>query len=194
MPSEGIDSDPVIRHCERMHLRRVPRSYEIEVDAPVDRVWNVVALEFDRIGEWASVISHSTRRDPHTDTDDQGPPKDRVCRTNLPGFGDVVETVIDYDDTSHGFTYTGSGLPGWIGTASNSWSVRSVGPGRTAVTFVPSVQSHGLLGQLLLPLFLRLGQKMARDLLDDLRTFVETGQPSPRKKRATRRRSHRVAA
>ena len=51
----------------------------------------------------------------------------------------------------------------------------------TLVYFEPEVQAAGWLGRLMLPVFMLFARRLARETLDDLKIFVETGQPSPRK-------------
>lgn len=147
------------------------------VAAPVDQVWEVLAERFADVGTWASTIPHSHGIELTDGT--QG----RVCATTLPGIDQVTERMLDRGDTAHTLSYLGAGLPFWMGDARNHWYATAIDAERTRVGFRPEVRPHGF-GRLLAPIMLRDGGRMAVILLDDLRMYLETGRPSPRKQRA----------
>lgn len=157
------------------------RDFEIVIAAPLPEVWHVLAERFDHIGEWASGIPRSWAAE--VAGADTAPVPGRVCANTLPGFDDVTETIIDYSEDPHSFTYRGSGMPAWLGVATNTWHAQAIDEATTRVYFEPEVQSAGLLGRLVLPLFMPVLRRLATHILDDLKAYLETGQPSARKQK-----------
>lgn len=153
--------------------------YQIKIAAPIVAVWHVLAERFDRIDEWASGVPKSWGTG--TDHVNGSPFAGRVCASSIPGFDDVTESIIEYGEDPHFFTYKASGMPAWMGVAMNTWHVESIDESTTLVYFEPEVQAAGLLGRVILRVFMVFASRLARETLDDLKIFVETGHPSPRK-------------
>jgi len=62
----------------------------------------------------------------------------------------------------------------------NTWHAEPIDETTTCVYFEPERQSAGLIGRVMMPLFMLVGRRMAHDTLDDLKVYVETGEPSAR--------------
>jgi hypothetical protein len=58
-------------------------SRQITIHAPADEVWEVVGRQFDRVGEWATVIPASAP-DPAAAGLVDAPVPGRVCQTGIP--------------------------------------------------------------------------------------------------------------
>src|SRR5262249_4521204 len=86
---------------------------DLTIDAPADRVWEVIGPGFARIGEWASVIPASTAiPGPGGPAGAAGAPvTGRVCATGVPLMPRVTETLIAYDQARRTLTYQARGLP-----------------------------------------------------------------------------------
>jgi hypothetical protein len=157
-------------------------SGETIVDASADRVWEVVARRFERIGEWATAIPAS-RVDPEAVSETDAPVAGRVCATGLRIFPDVRETIVAYDDRARSLVYVGEGMPAFVADARNRWHVSAIDDRRARVSVEATLETRGILGRLLsLPLRLRL-QREGRRMLEDLKHYVERGRPLPRKQR-----------
>lgn len=162
-----------------------PLTSTIIVTAPADAVWEIVAHQFDRIGDWATAIpsSTATTTPPMAGAAVPG----RICRTGLRQAPEVTETVVAYDDTDRTLTYEATaGLPAFIATARNHWRITALDSHRTQVTFTAQVTVRGVLGRLAWWMLLLQVRYTGRHLLTDLKHYVETGTPPPRKQQQVR--------
>ncbi len=168
----------------------VKASGEIPVEASAEQVWDVVARQFSHIGDWATAIPAS-RANPEAHVKTDAPVAGRVCETGVPMLPHVEDTIVAYDDAARTLTYEAAGMPAFVATARNRWQVTAVDEHRALVRFDGVMETRGIVGGLLgLLLRVRLARE-GRKLLDDLRHYVENGQPSPRKQRQLARSGQR---
>lgn len=160
-------------------------SDETVVNAPADRVWEVIGRQFEHIDEWASSIA-SSGPNPDAACSIEAPVTGRVCETGLKRFPRIEETIVAFDDEGRTLTYSATGLPSFIRSAVNQWSVTAVDDHTSKVRFDASFEVKGAGRLLVLPMKLQM-RSQARQGLDDLRHFAETGQPSARKRRRLER-------
>jgi hypothetical protein len=182
-------------------------STEFVMAAPADAVWDVIGRRFDRIGEWATAIPASTglpspagtitvQAAPQLPTGRLiagAPVAGRVCTTGVRLVPRVTETLVAYHETNRTLTYEASGLPAFVITARNTWTVTPLDERRCRVTLRARFVTRGLLGHLGRWVILAQVGRTSRYLADDLRHYVETGRPSPRKQRQLRRAARRAA-
>jgi hypothetical protein len=164
-----------------MHL-----DHRFVVDAPIDRVWKIMALDFAEIGSWASAITLS-RPDTSAPVPDGAPVGARVC--TAPGFGDVHETFVHFDEAARTFTYRAeaSGMPPFVTGLQNRWSFRALELDRTEIVTRGTVTMRDLPGRLVAP-FLRLRLRGTAALFAaELKHLAETGEAAPSKLRAQAR-------
>jgi hypothetical protein len=180
---------------------------EFVVAAPADAVWDVIGRRFDRIGDWATAIPASTALPPTAGTAatqvlahlaagqriDGAPFAGRVCTTGVRLVPRVTETLVAYDETNRTLTYEASGMPAFVTTARNTWTVTPLDERRCRVTLRARFVTRGLLGHIGRRAILAQVGRTSRYLADDLRHYVETGRPSPRKQRQLRRAARRAA-
>lgn len=164
---------------------------ELIIAAPADAVWQVLGPGFAGIGDWATAIPASTPLTGAPLTDEavtDAPMTGRVCSTGLPMMPEVTETLIAYDEANRTLTYEGSGLPAFVITARNTWTVVPLGDRRCKVTLAARFDTRGLIGVVARHLLRLQVGRTSRHLADDLRHYVEHGTPSPRKQRQLARR------
>ncbi|MCG8349966.1 MAG: SRPBCC family protein [Chloroflexales bacterium] len=91
------------------------------INAPAEKLWKILAEDYDKVGEWASEIEKST---PNPDLP-LG--EERAC--SPPGFGDVKETITQFDETRKTFSYAADvqKMPFFVCDLSNTWRVESKG-------------------------------------------------------------------
>jgi uncharacterized membrane protein len=97
--------------------------HTIEIDAPIDLVWNKISNLAD-IQNWTKAVKESHF---HTEIK-RGIGAGRTC--DVPGFGTLVENVLDWDE-GKSFRLSLEGLPFFIKEASGGWRLEELGPNRT---------------------------------------------------------------
>jgi hypothetical protein len=173
-------------------------STHLRIDAPADQVWDLIGPGFARIGEWATSIQASTA----VPTIPQlaaaaaasAPVAGRSCTTGVRLVPQITETLVAYDPASRTLSYEASGLPAFITTARNTWSVIPAGQDTCHVTLSAHFQTRGMLGMLGRWAILAQVRYTSRHLEADLRHYIEHGTPSPRKQRQLSRAQHRRGA
>jgi hypothetical protein len=168
-------------------------SRQIVVAAPADAVWQVIGAAFDRIGDWACAIPSSTALAGAPALTD-APTAGRVCSTGIRLLPRVTETLVAYDDANRTLTYEATGMPRFVTTARNTWTVTPLGERRCRVTLDARFDTRGLLGTVARWLVLLSVRRTSRHLADDLRHYAEHGRPSPRKRRRLARQARRAGA
>ena len=164
------------------------------INASANKVWHVLAHDFGNIGQWASAIPAS-----RAVTDLPAPAGaevgGRVCSTAVPGFGDVQEQFMYYDEPSMRFGYQATeGRPWFLKRAENHWVVRSLGPHTSLVETRAEIDVSLFPGLFLAPLFkLQMGRVGVRSL-EELKYYVERDQPHPRKLKAQQKHLQKVSA
>src|SRR5437667_445576 len=97
----------------------------IIINASAHKVWHILAHDFANIGQWASAIpaSKANPNRPVPEGDEVG---GRICSTSVPGFSDVEESLMYYDEQSMRFAYQATnGRPWFLKHAENHWEIRS---------------------------------------------------------------------
>jgi hypothetical protein len=173
----------------------VPKiSKQLVIAAPADAVWQVLGPGFARIGEWATAIPTSAALRVGTGLVD-APVAGRVCATGLRMVPEVTEILTAYDAANRTLTYAASGLPAFVTTARNTWTVTALDRRRCRVSLDAQFDTRGVLGAVARWLLMVQVGRTSRHLADDLRHYVEHGTPSPRKQRQQRSlRKNRSAA
>jgi hypothetical protein len=172
-------------------------SRHLSIDAPADQVWDLIGPGFARIGEWATSIQSSAAMPTMpgsaaaaTATAVIAPVAARVCTTGVRLVPQITETLVAYDPASRTLTYEASGLPAFIVTARNTWSVIPAGEHACRVTLSAQFQTLGMLGLLGRWAILAQVRHTSRHLEADLRHYLKHGTPSPRKRHQLSRAQH----
>jgi uncharacterized membrane protein len=152
---------------------------QIMIHAPADKVWRVLAHDFANIGVWASAISESrvVSDMPIPEGAEVG---GRVCSAS--GFGQVQEAFIYYDEQGKRFGYQAiEGLPSYVKQAVNNWSVRPQGAHQSVVDVHAELRLSIVPGIFLAPLMKAQLRRLSRQTMEELKYYIEYGQPHPRK-------------
>ena len=154
---------------------------QITINAPASKTWSVLAHEFENIGQWASVITKSSKI-----SEIPAPEGAHVGgRTCSGSFGNAQEKFIYYNDQAMRFGYQGIGkLPSFMKYAKNNWSVHSVESNQSVVESRAEVDIKLFPGLFLLPIFEFQMWKIGNQLFEELKYYVEEDQPHPRKRKA----------
>ncbi|MGF1647303.1 MAG: SRPBCC family protein [Kineosporiaceae bacterium] len=164
-----------------------------QVDAPADRVWSILADEFESVSHWASTIPVSGHNPLAVDVPAGAATAGRSC--TIPGFGVTDERFTRFDAARRTFAYSvdATKMPGFVTSVENTWTVRDLGSGRSEATSVATAHVAGLLGALAAPMLRMQFARTLRPTLEDLRVYAETGRVSARKTRLARRSGTRTA-
>ncbi len=151
----------------------------ITINAPVQEVWHTAAVEFDKIGIWASNVSNSSEASDTIEFDD-AQMAGRVCTTSL---GDTYERFVDFSESDHHFTYAieGDVMPFFVKKALNTWTLIPLSDDTTQLTMSAELDVNLFPGSLMrLPMAIQ-SKRLLQENLEELKYYIETGQPHPRK-------------
>ncbi|MEM7113499.1 MAG: SRPBCC family protein [Chloroflexota bacterium] len=153
---------------------------QLNVNAPATRLWEILAENYDRVGEWTSEITQSASNP------DLNVGEGRVCTT--PGFGDVKETITAYDEKRRQFSYAAeiSSFPFFVKDVGNSWRVEEKGINRAVVHMHMNAKLLPIFAQLMGPVMKRQMGKAADVILEELKYYAETDEIHPRKQEQLR--------
>jgi hypothetical protein len=150
------------------------------VNVSADRLWSIVADDFDKVGEWARGVDSSG---PNTDAvvPEGASVGGRVCQ--VPGFGDINETFTSFDPVERSFAFaaTASKLPSFVRNVTNHTSVKSLGPEQSELQVRTTADNLGVRGALVKPVMTRKFNQAIDAFLEDLKIFAESGKISSEK-------------
>ncbi len=142
------------------------------INKPIEEVWRFVVDEFCNSHEWA--FGTPTCRSGTSSED-----FDRVCDTES---GRLEDTITKIDDANHIFEFTVAGLPFFVRSVVSTWSLKQLSNTETEITIGPRIETMPIIGRLMEIPMKRSLEKLYPELLDDMAVFIETGQPSARKR------------
>ena len=150
---------------------------EIIVNKSASEVWEVLGNQFPEAYKWARGLDHS---EGHGEARFEGAScSNRTCE--VPGFGKIQEVIKKFDPENHVLIYqVTQGFPGFITSAINTWKLTSSGM-NTKVEMDMIMNTKGIKGALMGPMMKMNLSKTVAGVLSDLKTYVETGEPSVQK-------------
>jgi hypothetical protein len=156
----------------------------VTINASAKEVWHILAHDFGNIGQWASAIPTSkvVADLPIPEGAEVG---GRICSTAVPGFSDVHESSMYYEEQSMRMGYQATkGRPWFLKHAENHWAVRSLGQHTSLVETRAETDVSLFPGFFLAPLFKFQIGRIGAQSLEELKYYVEHDQPHPRKLKA----------
>ncbi|MEM7799468.1 MAG: SRPBCC family protein [Chloroflexota bacterium] len=150
----------------------------LHINASAEKIWSTVAHDFANLSRWASSIESSgiNHDAPVPNGADVG---GRVCRA--PGFGDIKETFLHYDEGGKTFTYFAEGGPFFMKSAQNTWTVISESDSTAKVTFAAEMVMHPPFNWLMaVPMRLQIN-RIIKNTAEELKHYIEKGEIHPRK-------------
>jgi len=149
---------------------------EVSINAPAEKVWDIVGHNFAKIGNWdASVSSSIVSSDlPKVNGSPYG---GRVCETS---FGRINEKFTAYDEKEMTFSFQGDISSPIFSNVLNTVQVFSVSANQSRIIASPNVDLT-FLGKVMSPLIKAgLGSAIKKGL-EDLKYYSEHNKISPRK-------------
>ena len=152
------------------------------INAPIEKVWQVVGHEFADAYKWASNLKHSESLD-SASLNGSSCTK-RGC--DIDGFGQITEKMLAYSNDEHLLSYkvTG-GLPKFVIKAENTWKLSTASGGNTNVEIRMKMQTKGFMGWLMGGIMKRKTEKLLDRSLGELKYYVEIGKAHPRTLKAS---------
>ncbi len=83
----------------------------VTINAPAHKVWDVLATNYENVGDWATVVPESAAR-----TDNNGELVGRVCSS---AYGDAKEMITSWDEENMSYSYQADGLPAMFKSGNN---------------------------------------------------------------------------
>ena len=153
------------------------------VNVSADRLWSILADDFDKVGGWSSGVDSSA---PNTDAavPEGASVGGRVCQ--VPGFGAVNEAFTSFYPAERSFSFeaTASGIPSFVHNLTNHTLVKSLGPEQSKVQIRFTADTEGVQGRLAKPVVTRQFSRGIDGFLEDLKIFAESGKISSKKSKA----------
>lgn len=153
----------------------------LHVEAPLDKVWSILADDYASIGTWARAVQSSA---PNPDTAPlQGAAVGgRVCTANI---GAVTETITTFDVKHHVLAYEAraKAMPFFVRGLKGRWSLEPASRG-TLVDLAFEADLMPPFGTLMSWPMKRQFSKAIDETLEDLKLYSETGAVHPEKAQA----------
>jgi hypothetical protein len=157
--------------------KKIQVKQELAIDAPIEKVWEIMGNQFAKIHLWSTNFKDSK---PGGSSRFSGLEySERITQTER---GETVQELDAFDTTMHSLSYhISKGAPGIAKQANAVWSLKSDGANSTTVILEFYMETKGFLGFLMTPLIKKGMGKSAEEIAEDLKHYVETGNPHPRK-------------
>ena len=147
---------------------------ETSIDAPADRVWDVLGRRFAEIDQWTSIVDTSRPLEP------EEVPTDVMVAAGAPVPGretksrvlTAKEVLVEYSDSDRQFTFDTADLPRVMKSARNRTRVTEVGSDESVVSFDIEIEPDGVMR----PFMPILKKRMTRSfgtVQQDLKDHVE---------------------
>ncbi|MEM7624321.1 MAG: SRPBCC family protein [Planctomycetota bacterium] len=162
---------------------------QVRINASAAEVWRVLGTEFDSVHHWASSVSHSAARTQGRPIGN-APCAGRTCQTDL---GPFTETIIEYDDQRLAVAYEAQGdkMPFFVKRLTNRWAVSG---STTSCTVEMDMNADLMLPFIVMSPMMKMQMgKIATFAVEELKHYVEHGEPHPRKVEATRKSKQKAA-
>ncbi|MEL6222892.1 MAG: SRPBCC family protein [Cyanobacteria bacterium J06626_14] len=152
---------------------------EFIVNAPCDRVWNILGHQYSQVSIWASDVYASRQHDLGTVLHD-APCAGRVCETSM---GKFKETITHYDEQRKQVSYTAKGdkMPFFVKRLVNNWTVVPLENHRSKVEMRLDVSLLPVFDVVMGPMLQKQMKTVTQAVAEDLTYFAEKGNPHPRK-------------
>ncbi len=162
---------------------------EIIVNKPIETVWDVLGHQFGDAYKWASGINHSKAFS--APAINGAPSNNRACE--LPS-GKIKEVIRKFDSNNHILQYeVVEGFPFFVDTAINTWQLTKISSDKTKVDMHLIIRTKGLVGSIMNPMMKMQLNKQLVYIPNDLKHFIETGNPSENKANELKKLAKKVA-
>lgn len=156
----------------------------ITVNAPADRLWEILSDDFLSVSTWASTVDSSEANPAAAPALPGAVTGGRLCE--VPGFGQTDERITCHDAATRTIAYSVAAkkIPGFVKGMENTWTVDAASDDQSTVSVRMAADATGVMGALMGPMMKKKFASAATRTLSDLGTFAETGRASQAKTKA----------
>ncbi|MEL6560832.1 MAG: SRPBCC family protein [Bacteroidota bacterium] len=157
---------------------------ETIINKSIADCWEILGNQYVDIYKWASPVNHA-------EGDGKSGLNGAACDIrgcHVSGMGDIKEKLTDFDPENHYLAYEViTGLPAMMKAAKNSWKLSAINAEQTRLNMAGVIQPKGILGSLLKPVLKMQFDKMTKNIVEEFKHYVETGEQHPRKVKAAQK-------
>jgi len=151
-------------------------SKEIVINAPAEKVWDILGHQFTDVGKWSRLVSQSVINNDAPKVNNS-PVGGRLCDT---GIGKISEELTAYDEEGMTFSFKGVITSKVFSNVISTNAVTAIDENTSKVKVTPNIDLK-VIGVIMYPLIkMNLGKLITQGLMD-LKYFAENDRPSPEK-------------
>ena len=151
----------------------ISRSIDINVSA--QELWSKTAEDFGGIDKWIASVADVSLT-PADNGEALG--TERVC---VSPFGETHETMVIYDESNLHFAYEIEGLPPIVARGVNNWIITPQNENRSSIEFRLEIEFAPIADDEMKAGFEHQIGDLLGQAVEELKHYVETGEPHPRK-------------
>ena len=151
---------------------------ETEINAPAEKVWEILAHQFGDMADWTETLSESRVVDAGQYPDIKAAPTAPVpARETTSSFAKAVEIITEYSEDNMQLTFEAVGLPPFMSSARNTQRVISKGANKSVITFDFRIGLKHIFN-LMSPILKSRFSKTMSGVQRELKHYAETGKPA----------------
>ena len=151
-------------------------SKDITINAPAEKVWNILGPQFTEVGTWARNIPKSVVNT-NAPKVNNSPVGGRLCETSI---GKISEEFTAYDEKNMTLSFKGVITSKVFSSVVSTNAVTAIDENTSKVTVTPNIDLKPI-GILMYPLIKMNLSKLINEVLIDLKYYAENDKPSPEK-------------
>jgi len=164
---------------------------QITINTNAEKVWRILAHEFEHIDQWAAIINQSSAIT-NIPAPKEAKISGRICLAQ--GFGEVQEIFTHYDEQAMRFTYQATkGLPSFFTHVENNWTVHALGPNQSMAESRAEMDLKFFPGLFIAPIFKLIMSRAGNKFTEELKYYVENDQAHPRKLKTLQKQTQKTS-
>ena len=150
---------------------------ETEINAPAEKVWEILAHQFGNMADWTATLSESRAVDASRYPEFKAAPTAPIpARETTSSFAKAVEIITKYDEEKMMLAFDAVGLPPLMSSARNTQCVIAKGPNKSVISFDFRIGLKHIFNVMSPFLKRRFGKTMG-GVQRELKLYAETGKP-----------------
>ena len=150
---------------------------EVLIEKNIDEVWEVLGNQFTEVHLWSANFKSSNPG---------GEPKllglDYLHRETMTEKGENFQELDNFDPANYSLSYhVSKGAPKIAKSALGEWKLTKTEDNQTRMNVHFILETKGLLGFILSPVISKKIAQASAEITEELKYYVENGQPHPRK-------------